>query len=88
MGISVDSSDLDVLHGKLRAHWAGLAALLTQAKLPNAFRCHVERELLELGAVDVRELAAAEWSELASVRALRPLELRRLLAATQLLLQA
>jgi len=50
-----------------------------RAKLPEAAALALHGELVQLGAVDVRELGLSELTSLQSWGLLRPLEQRRLL---------
>lgn len=57
----------------------GMDALVQEAQVPREAAEALLAELVELGAVHVRELPAAEWVSLAAWSLLRPLERRRLL---------
>jgi len=57
---------------------SGLSELVRRVQLPCSAVAPLNRELLALGAVDVGELTIADWSQLPSWAALRPLERRRL----------
>ena len=57
----------------------GMDALVQEAQVPREAAEALLAELVELGAVHVRELSAGEWASLAAWSLLRPLERRRLL---------
>ena len=58
----------------------GLRALLHEARIPKDKAADITRDVLETGAVGVRELLVADWRALPAFHSLRPLEARRLLA--------
>lgn len=58
----------------------GFEVLVFEAQVPPAVAEALEKELLQLGAVSVRELPADEWLSLDSWRLLKPLEQRRVRA--------
>ena len=57
----------------------GMDALVQEAQVPREAAEALLAELVELGAVHVRELSAGEWASLAAWSLLGPLERRRLL---------
>ena len=57
----------------------GMFQLVEQTKLPPAAASALHQELLELGAVHVRELGLSDWTSLQAWASLKPLEQRRLL---------
>ena len=57
----------------------GMEAFAKETRLPQSAVAAIERELLEMGAVCVRELPASEWQALCVWQQLRPLEQRRVL---------
>ncbi|CAE8679700.1 unnamed protein product [Polarella glacialis] len=61
----------------------GLAELLRLAAIPEMVARSLGTEILELGAVHIRELSVQDWCELAAWGGLRPLQQRRLLASLQ-----
>ena len=61
----------------------GLDVLAFETVLPAGTASALQQELLQLGAVDVRELPASEWMALQAWRLLKPLEQRRVLAWLQ-----
>ena len=63
----------------------GLNALLVTPCVPEELAQVLRQEVLELGAVDVRELTAADWAGLLSWGQLRTLEQRRLLKSAKVL---
>ena len=63
----------------------GLHELLVTSSVPEELAQVLRQEVLELGAVDVRELTAADWAGLLSWGQLRTLEQRRLLKSANLL---
>jgi hypothetical protein len=60
---------------------AGFADLAVEAKIALERMAPFESELLNVGAVHVGEVSAAEWQALQSWAVLRQFEQRRLLAA-------
>jgi hypothetical protein len=58
----------------------GFDVLAFDTRLPAGTASALQQELLQLGAVDVRELPASEWMALQAWRLLKPLEQRRVLA--------
>ena len=58
---------------------AGWREVIQSARVPSDVAEQLRRDALGLGAVDVRELVATDWTSLESWSALRPLEQRRLL---------
>ena len=57
-----------------------VAALVFETRMPHHAVSAMQQELLQLGAVSVRELLAAEWVTLQTWQLLKPLEQRRVLA--------
>lgn len=57
----------------------GMDVLSFETRLPSSVASALQAELLELGAVDVRELPAAEWETLKAWALLKPLQQRRVL---------
>lgn len=60
---------------------AGFGAAMASAKLPAAVADALFGDILAAGAVDVSELSRDDWPKLPSWSKLRPLEVRRLVAA-------
>ncbi len=56
-----------------------MEVLAHEAQIPEPVAAALQAQLLELGAVDARELPAAEWATLPSWSLLKPLEQRRVL---------
>ena len=58
---------------------SGMEVLAHEAQIPEPVAAALQAQLLELGAVDARELPAAEWATLPAWSLLKPLEQRRVL---------
>jgi len=58
----------------------GFAGMMQRAALPEEARAALHQGALALGAIDVRELTAADWQAMSAWQALRPLQQRRILA--------
>ena len=56
----------------------GLSAVLDGAQLPERVRAGLASEILDLGAVNVRELTGDDWEGLRSWKILKPRQRRRL----------
>ena len=59
---------------------AGLTSFLTAASISTALVTAIEKDVSELGAVDVRELRPEDWQALPTWTSLREMERRRILA--------
>jgi hypothetical protein len=64
----------------------GFEEFVNQCKLPPVVSVAMEKELLELGAVDIHELGPADWEASSSWQLLKPLEQPRAMCYLQRLL--
>ena len=60
-----------------------MATLIPATRIAPSVATAIEQELVEMGAVHVRELPAAEWPQLHAWTQLKPLEQRHILAWLQ-----